>query len=641
MKTNNIKITGTIVNGYGLAHETLKKQFPYFILRNKYFSNFFTGTINVDIEPQELHIKKYEYLYKNINWARHWTQDFGFIPFKNFKINGRMIKTDGFLYFPTKNQAHNKSQLELICPFIKGLRKGDKLELQISKQNIQAKSINKKKFRNYQQLLDYICTTNKKMLIRQTKINRSLCKKIGNFLFVKRQDKKSGIFLHLGQMFAIDDLSLKLAPAKEKTDIYYYGSLLEDVQTELLLAGLRQSCMVPVKYIVEKSVYKFRRDIKRYISVKKIDKSVIYFPYNAKGDNILNYRAVKIMLNALKITSVKNVSDDLREYKFLGQGFNFNQHTAEARCLAVFPCYLQAQWKKITDEIKKYKNCQNNLFLIPAKSIAIYFDEQEVRVVKQSGNDILLDGTNNFDHKLQCLSKFTDKKLTITPKYISYQRASMLIINPFGSQSNKTLSLKLLTGTLKSVKKSGFQKIFVIGGFKNDKEHVRWVKNLRKIPAGKYIDKFLYFKNLTEIHAFFAKEKKAAVLLTTDTSMAHLANYCGLRNITIFHGNRFSKNIFSMTFESPFGFAGYDAHGWPALIKDKDNVTKTELRSIGSAIAFLGKMSYPKDTSLWINDIFDEKFLNSNLQIPAARKNVLSQTLYKLSPRYKIKNLTL
>lgn len=150
-KTKSIEfalVRGEIMSGYGVAsgkgkderypQGTLKLQLKHFLERGLDLSNFFMGTINLDISPCSYEIKKPKYFFKNIDWS-------DYISPENFYFFDAILyykdKTyKGLVYMPDPETKENHMQkptiLELIFPKIKGLEYGVMVDIALKKDQL-------------------------------------------------------------------------------------------------------------------------------------------------------------------------------------------------------------------------------------------------------------------------------------------------------------------------------------------------------------------------------------------------------------------------------------------------------------------------------------------------------------------------
>ncbi|MBT8302419.1 MAG: hypothetical protein KJO63_13900 [Maribacter sp.] len=141
-------VRGEIQSGHGVAsgkgkderypEGTLKLQFKHFLERGLDLSDYFMGTINVDISPCSYEIKKQKYFFKNIDWS-------DYIPPENFYFfdvslyyKDKIYK--GLVYMPDpetkEDQIQRPTILELIFPKIKGLEYGVMVDMALKKDQL-------------------------------------------------------------------------------------------------------------------------------------------------------------------------------------------------------------------------------------------------------------------------------------------------------------------------------------------------------------------------------------------------------------------------------------------------------------------------------------------------------------------------
>jgi len=144
-----ISIEAKVISGYGVAsgkgndprypEGTLLLQMSFFKERGLNLEQYFRGTINLDIAPYQFSINTPTHFFKGIDWSDH-------IPPENFYFfevqliyEGRSY--EGLIYMPdpkTKADHHQISNmLEVIMPHVKGLKGGEKVQLNIPKESLQ------------------------------------------------------------------------------------------------------------------------------------------------------------------------------------------------------------------------------------------------------------------------------------------------------------------------------------------------------------------------------------------------------------------------------------------------------------------------------------------------------------------------
>lgn len=141
-------VRGEIQSGHGVAsgkgkderypEGTLKKQFKHFLERGLDLSDYFMGTINLDISPYSYEIKKPKYFFKNIEWSEY-------IPPENFYFFDVTLyykdrTYEGLVYMPDPETKEDHMQkptiLELIFPKIEGLEYGLMVDVALKKDQL-------------------------------------------------------------------------------------------------------------------------------------------------------------------------------------------------------------------------------------------------------------------------------------------------------------------------------------------------------------------------------------------------------------------------------------------------------------------------------------------------------------------------
>jgi hypothetical protein len=142
------KIKGTVVEGYrvasGLAEDspypegTIDMQIPHFLERGIDLRPFYPATVGVSCSPLRFQFENPRFTFRDVKWSpEHDPEDFSFSACR-VVFEGRTY--EGFVYYPhpeTKiDHHHDESTLEIVVPFVEGLRYGAELELEINTQEI-------------------------------------------------------------------------------------------------------------------------------------------------------------------------------------------------------------------------------------------------------------------------------------------------------------------------------------------------------------------------------------------------------------------------------------------------------------------------------------------------------------------------
>ena len=140
--TQWISIPGVVVQGYRVAsgpsndypYGALDRQRPIFAARGLDLSNYFNGTLNIDIRPHTFKLIKSEFAFLNVEWTDlHPPEHFSF---SRCKVIFKNIEYDGWVYYPhpeTKlRNFQNPLLLEVIAMPISEIKYGDEVEVMIN-----------------------------------------------------------------------------------------------------------------------------------------------------------------------------------------------------------------------------------------------------------------------------------------------------------------------------------------------------------------------------------------------------------------------------------------------------------------------------------------------------------------------------
>lgn len=110
-------------------------QTPFFLDRGLNLGEFYEGTINVSIAPQQYRVLKARHTFRNVKWhSTEPAEDFSFFDVRLIRTGKKPLA--GLVYFPhpeTKPEHFQQPDvLELLFPYIEGLRYGMKLTLEVS-----------------------------------------------------------------------------------------------------------------------------------------------------------------------------------------------------------------------------------------------------------------------------------------------------------------------------------------------------------------------------------------------------------------------------------------------------------------------------------------------------------------------------
>ena len=137
---------GILKKGYGVAsgpspdypYGALERQIPIFKTRGLDLSNYYRGTLNIDIRPFTFEIMKPEFTFRDVRWTDlHPPEHFSF---SRCTVGYAGVRNDGWIYYPhpeTKlRNFQDPSLLEVIAHRIHGIDVGDELEVLIDPERV-------------------------------------------------------------------------------------------------------------------------------------------------------------------------------------------------------------------------------------------------------------------------------------------------------------------------------------------------------------------------------------------------------------------------------------------------------------------------------------------------------------------------
>jgi hypothetical protein len=146
-KTNWATLPARLKKGYRVAsrpskaypeYGSIEKQKPYFKKLGLNLDRVFNGTLNISIKPYEFVMTKPEHKFKKVKWTELTNaEDFSFSQCK-IKFQGK--EYTGWVYYPDpktkKDHFQSASTVEVLAPYIEGIKYGNKLELSLNSAEI-------------------------------------------------------------------------------------------------------------------------------------------------------------------------------------------------------------------------------------------------------------------------------------------------------------------------------------------------------------------------------------------------------------------------------------------------------------------------------------------------------------------------
>lgn len=441
------------------------------------------------------------------------------------------------------------------------------------------------------------------------------------------RNKGSEKLMMIGFPFPLESYPLEGFQANNETLIFIFlrGSFVRNYQRKLLLNELTK--LRKVNYEEITPLQKFRKLTE--LLCNKFKKTNYYDPYSFLGDSYIGLHFIENFEKTfnLKINRIysENYKDLLTSAPVKGY---IGTVTANNNTLNIFSDLIDTQWNR-TKHILKCLTKQNSPSIICGRDLIIIPDKNAINIYHFKREDVLLKKENIEDYMNNCLLPFLNPKTNSF--YAQNKKSKNIIINPFGSEQIKTIPQKIILDTSAHFKKHYPQsKLLLIAGFNNSYSHMLWISKLKGALSDQNLDNII-FKN----YGSFEEIKKdierydCSMGLTADTSVAHLFNFLGLKNITFFNLTRCDLNSpQSLSSDSPLGFCRYGNVQYPAILHgdDQNKLINGVLQAIDY---FLGK----NKTLSWCNLIFNDFILIS--KIDKTNRDLIKANK-KLNPRYKL-----
>jgi len=142
-----ITLKGRLKKGYRVAsgpskaypeYGSIEKQKQYFKKLGLNLSRMFNGTLNISIAPYEFEILKPEYRFKKVIWTELTNAET--FSFSRCKITFKGKEYNGWVYYPhpetKKDHFQSSSTVEVLAPFIKGIKYGNTVEISFNNAEI-------------------------------------------------------------------------------------------------------------------------------------------------------------------------------------------------------------------------------------------------------------------------------------------------------------------------------------------------------------------------------------------------------------------------------------------------------------------------------------------------------------------------
>lgn len=148
------------------------------------------------------------------------------------------------------------------------------------------------------------------------------------------------------------------------------------------------------------------------------------------------------------------------------------------------------------------------------------------------------------------------------------------------------------------------------------------------------------YDSLSEI-AIDIRKDNITLGITADTSLAHMFNFVGLRNLTFYNTRRWDPDSMqSLSSDSPLGFCRYTSLQFPIIFDSEHGISSISvlkgLNYVHDKIASESRIlrKHRRTDERWMRELFDQDRVVSSIR-GERESEYLVETAKKISPLYK------
>lgn len=297
-------------------------------------------------------------------------------------------------------------------------------------------------------------------------------------------------------------------------------------------------------------------------------------PYHYIGDSIIglffpdNFKAC--FPNISKVTVF---SRSCRHLRLFYQARQYNLAALSAFIKREKYCVLADLFEHSFDSLARLleslKGCEFYLVIL-GRNLYVRGQAGKVTLIRSSDSDPILQDRNIEDYMQEVIAPFLEPK-AFEP-VLSTSPVKHFWLNPFGSRIEKTVPLPLVIGITRELARRHRGPLNIIGGLRDNPNHHEWIAGFiscaRELGLGEAHYRIAYFDDLTALGQAFQLNPYSFVF-TADTSITHLANRCGIPNVTIYRPSLWdSESTLSMALDSPIGFSRYCIGNLPLVLTE-------------------------------------------------------------------------
>jgi|GEM_PF-5545658 len=453
--------------------------------------------------------------------------------------------------------------------------------------------------------------------------------------------KDKAVKFNLGFPFPVCSLDKKMSVKyPQEFHFYFKGEELRQEQRKILKNYFKTSRTKPDWKEIS-GLAKFRQEFDSNIRRFHSENILYSDPYNFIGDSFIGMHFTDALMSKYSFSDRIIFSRSCNDLSVLGETYDHDlvllkELFSRYHCL-VLPDLLDVNFAKTLAIISALSD-QNGLIVIPGRALFVRLNKGKINFFHLNQPDTILRNQNIEDYMNECLRPFIDPSQACQAAQFNGDNR-VFFINPFGSRENKTIDLNFVLALCQELNRLKKVKINIIGGLRDCTFHAQWVKEFAKLALAKKINhKISYYSSLNQLVLDIHKLRPGAIL-TTDTSISHLANRLNIPTIIFFHARRFdNRSLQSMISESPLGFGRYFKNSYPVLIR---NYTKELPATINNFLRLIAESGYK------ISGRERDKFLRELRELfpleyfyqarPASEHKKIKKMLEKVSPLNKLK----
>ena len=324
-----------------------------------------------------------------------------------------------------------------------------------------------------------------------------------------------------------------------------------------------------------KNLSNFRRISRKFLS-KSQDRGIYIDPYTFIGDSFIGLYFIDVLKKLFGFKRLLVLSDAYEHIQFFVKSVPRKSKILKSVCkrgdIIIMPDLIDTHWERTLELMKAVEDKEATIFII-GRNLIVKFGKQENYIFHYDQEDVLLRNKNIEEYMDDCLFPFVNpnkNKQNISDCHNTSAKG-IFFVSPHSSLERRSIEIGIAVGICKKLLRSPLNFVYISGGIKKRKKDYLWTQKFLKIANKKENRNLLgkikikYYKNLSEMIAEL-KRLNVHSVLTSDTSIAHLCNRAGLKNITLYNSYFWdNESIQSLTSDSPLGFCRFNYQQYPTV----------------------------------------------------------------------------